>query len=157
MSISTKRNLELVENIRTKEKKYSLLWLLDKTKTAMGARKLKSYILNPIIDKNKIIERQDVIETLMKEFILKDELREYLSNVYDLERLIGKISFGNANARDLLQLKTSFRVLPDINNILKKINYKEIDTFTNLYELLENSIYEDAPITLKEGYLIKEG
>ena len=157
MSISTKRNLELVENIRTKEKKYSLLWLLDKTKTAMGARKLKSYILNPIIDKNKIIERQNVIETLMKEFILKDELREYLSNVYDLERLIGKISFGNANARDLLQLKTSFRVLPDINNILKKINYKEIDTFTNLYDLLETSIYEDAPITLKEGYLIKEG
>ena len=157
MNINTKRNLELVENIRTKEKKYSLLWLLDKTKTAMGARKLKSYILNPIIDKNKIIERQNTIEILMKEFILKDELREYLSNIYDLERLIGKISFGSANARDLLQLKASFRVLPEINEILKKIGYKEIDTFNNLYELLENSIYEDAPITLKEGYLIKEG
>ncbi|MBQ9024233.1 MAG: DNA mismatch repair protein MutS [Bacilli bacterium] len=157
MNINTKRNLELVENIRTKEKKYSLLWLLDKTKTAMGARKLKSYILNPIIDKNKIIERQNVIETLMKEFILKDELREYLSNIYDLERLIGKISFGSANARDLLQLKTSFKVLPNINQILKKINYKEINTFNNLYDLLENSIYEDAPMTLKEGYLIKEG
>ena len=156
MNISTKRNLELVENIRTKEKKFSLLWLLDKTKTAMGARKLKSYILNPIIDKDKIIERQNTIEILMKEFILKDELREYLSNVYDLERLIGKISFGSANARDLLQLKASFKVLPNINEILKKINYKEIDTFDNLYELLENSIYEDAPITLKEGYLIKE-
>ena len=157
MSISTKRNLELVENIRTKEKKYSLLWLLDKTKTAMGSRKLKSYILNPIIDKSKIEERQKVVETLMKEFILKDELREYLSNVYDLERLIGKISFGSCNARDLLQLKNSFKVLPDINNILKKINYKEINTFNNLYGLLEKSIYEDAPITLKEGYLIKEG
>ena len=157
MNISTKRNLELIENIRTKEKKYSLLWLLDKTKTAMGARKLKSYILNPIIDKNKILERQNTIEVLMKEFILKDELREYLSNVYDLERLIGKISFGSANARDLLQLKSSFRVLPNINDILKKINYKQIDTFNNLYDLLEKSIYEDAPITLKEGYLIKEG
>ena len=157
MTISTKRNLELIENIRTKEKKYSLLWLLDKTKTAMGARKLKSYILNPIIDKNKILERQNTIEVLMKEFILKDELREYLSNVYDLERLIGKISFGSANARDLLQLKSSFRVLPNINDILKKINYKQIDTFNNLYDLLEKSIYEDAPITLKEGYLIKEG
>ena len=157
MNINTKRNLELVENIRTKEKKYSLLWLLDKTKTAMGARKLKSYILNPVIDKNKIIERQNIIETLMKEFIFKDELREYLSNIYDLERLIGKISFGSANARDLLQLKTSFKVLPKINEILKKINYNEIDTFSNLFDLLENSIYEDAPISLKEGYLIKEG
>ena len=123
----------------------------------MGSRKLKSYILNPIIDKNKIEERQKIVETLIEEFILKDELREYLSSVYDLERLIGKISFGSANARDLLQLKTSFKVLPEINEILKKINYKEINTFENLYDLLESSIYEDAPITLKEGYLIKEG
>ena len=157
MNLSTKRNLELVENIRTKEKKYSLLWLLDKTKTAMGSRRLKSYILNPIVDKNKIEERQNIVETLMKEFILKDELREYLSYIYDLERLIGKISFGSANARDLLQLKSSFKVLPSINEILKKINYKQIDTFNDLYNLLENSIYEDAPSTLKEGYLIKEG
>ena len=157
MNINTKRNLELVENIRTKEKKYSLLWLLDKTKTAMGSRKLKSYILNPILDKDKIIQRQNTIEILMKEFILKDELRDYLSSVYDLERLIGKISFGSANARDLLQLKTSLKVLPNINEILKKINYTQIDTFDDIYELLEKSIYEDAPITLKEGYLIKEG
>ena len=157
MNIHTKRNLELVENIRTKEKKFSLLWLLDKTKTAMGSRKLKSYILNPLVDKEKIEYRYDIVETLMKEFILKEELREYLSEVYDLERLIGKISFGSANARDLLQLKNSFRVLPEINKILKKINYKEIEEFTNLYDLLEKSIYEDAPITLKEGYLIKDG
>ncbi len=157
MNIHTKNNLELVENLKTKEKKYSLLWLLDKTKTAFGARKLKSYILNPIIDKEKLEYRYDCLETLMKEFILKDELREYLSNVYDLERLIGKISFGSANARDLLQLKTSFKVLPQINEILKKINYKEINTFDNLYELLDNSIYDDPPIGLKEGYLIKEG
>ncbi len=157
MNIHTKRNLELTENIRTKEKKYSLLWLLDKTKTAMGSRKLKNYILNPIIDKNKLESRYDIIETLMKEFILKEDLRTYLSEIYDLERLIGKISFGSANARDLLQLKNSFKVLPEINKILKQINYKEIDEFKELYDLLEKAIYEDAPITLKEGYLIKEG
>ncbi len=157
MDIHTKRNLELVENIRTKEKKYSLLWLLDKTKTAMGARKLKNYILNPLIDKNKIEERYNIIETLIKEFILKEELRELLSSIYDLERLSGKISFGSANARDLIQLKNSLKVLPDINKILKIINYKEINEFTDIYDLLDKSIYEDAPISIKEGYLIKEG
>ena len=157
MNIHTKRNLELTENIRTKEKKYSLLWLLDKTKTAMGSRKLKNYILNPIIDKEKIEHRYDIIDTLMKEFILKDELREYLNDVYDLDRLAGKVAFGSANARDLLQLKNSLKVLPNINEILKKINYKSINEFRDLYDLLEKSIYEDAPITLKEGYLIKEG
>lgn len=157
MNIHTKRNLELVENIRTKEKKFSLLWLLDKTKTAMGSRKLKNYILNPIIDKEKIEYRYDVIDTLMKEFILKDELREYLNDVYDLDRLSGKIAFSSANARDLLQLKNSLKVLPNINEILKKINYKTINEFKDLYDLLEKSIYEDAPVTLKEGYLIKSG
>ena len=157
MDIHTKRNLELTENLRTKEKKYSLLWLLDKTKTAMGSRKLKNYILNPLVDKNKIEERYNVVETLIKEFILKEDLRTYLENVYDLERLVGRIAFGSANARDLLQLKTSLKVLPDINNILKQINYREINEFQDLYNLLEKSIYEDAPITLKEGYLIKEG
>ncbi len=157
MDIHTKRNLELTENIRTKEKKFSLLWLLDKTKTAMGSRKLKNYVLNPLVDKKKIEERYDVVETLIKEFILKDDLRELLNNVYDLERLAGRISFGSANARDLLQLKTSLEVLPEINKILKQINYSEIDEFRDLYELLEKSIYEDAPISIKEGYLIKEG
>ena len=157
MDIHTKRNLELIENIRTKEKKYSLLWLLDKTKTAMGSRKLKNYILSPLVNKEKIEKRYEVVETLIKEFILKEELRELLSNIYDLERILGRISFGSANARDLLQLKTSLKVLPDINKILKSINYCKIDEFNELYELLENSIYEDAPITLKEGYLIKKG
>ena len=157
MDINTKRNLELVENIRTKEKKYSLLWLLDKTKTAFGARKLKSYILNPLINKETIIERQDKIEKLMNEFILKDELREYLDNIYDLERLVGKVGFSSANARDMIQLKTSLQVLPNINDILKKLSFKEINTFTDLYKLLNDSIYEEPPISLKEGYLIKEG
>ena len=157
MDINTKRNLELTENIRTKEKKYSLLWLLDKTKTAMGSRKLKNYILNPLVNKEKIEYRYNVVETLINEFILKEELRELLNSVYDLERLSGRIAFGTANARDLLQLKTSLEVLPDINKILKNIKYKEINEFKDLHDLLEKSIYEDAPITLKEGYLIKEG
>lgn len=157
MDIHTKRNLELTENIRTKEKKYSLLWLLDKTKTAMGARKLKHYILNPLINKDKIEERYNMVEILTKEFILKEELRELLSSVYDLERLSGRIAFGSANARDLLQLKTSLKVLPEINKILKSIKYKEINELKELYDLLEKSIYEEAPVTIKEGYLIKEG
>ena len=157
MDINTKRNLELVQNIRTKEKKYSLLWLLDRTKTAFGARKLKNYILNPLVDKNEIINRQEKIEKLMNEFILKDELRENLDSVYDLERLVGKIGFGSANARDLLQLKTSLSVLPKINDILKELKFEEIETFTDLYELIDKSINEDAPISLKEGYLIKDG
>lgn len=157
MDINTKRNLELVENIRTKEKKFSLLWLLDKTKTAFGARKLKNYILNPLVNKETIIERQDKIEKLMNEFIIKDELREYLDNVYDLERLVGKVGFSSANARDLIQLKTSLKVLPNINELLVKLGFTEINTFTDLYELLEKSIYEEPPVSLKEGYLIKEG
>lgn len=157
MNIHTKRNLELVENIRTKEKKYSLLWLLDKTKTAMGSRRLKNYILNPIIDKSKIEDRYNIVETLIKEFILKEDLRSYLSEIYDLERLAGKISFGSANARDLLQLKNSLKVLPEVNKILKSIKFKEINEFRQLYDLIEKSIYEDAKITLKEGYLIKDG
>ena len=157
MDINTKRNLELIQNIRTKEKKYSLLWLLDKTKTAFGARKLKNYILNPLVDKDEIIKRQDKIEKLMNEFILKDELRDCLTNVYDLERLVGKVGFGSANARDLLQLKTSLGELPKINQILKDLGFDTINTFDDLYKLIDISIYEDAPMTLKEGYLIKEG
>ena len=157
MDINTKRNLELIENLRTKEKKYSLLWLLDKTKTAMGARKLKNYILNPLVNKDEIINRQNKIEKLMNEFILKDELREYLDSVYDLERLVGKVGFSSANARDMIQLKTSLKVLPKINDVLKRLGFNEIETFDNLYDLLEKSIYEEPPVALKEGYLIKEG
>ena len=157
MDINTKRNLELIQNIRTKEKKYSLLWLLDKTKTAFGARKLKNYILNPLVNEKEILDRQSKIEKLMNEFILKDELRDNLDSVYDLERLVGKVGFGSANARDLLQLKTSLRVLPNINHILKKLEFDEIETFEDLYELIDKSINEDAPVSLKEGYLIKEG
>lgn len=158
MDIHTKRNLELVETLRLKQRQYSLLWLLDKTKTAMGSRLLKTYIESPLIDKNEINKRYDIVDTLIEEFILREDLKELLYQVYDLERLSGRIAFGNANARDLLQLKKSLKVLPDIKNILNAIKYeKTIDTLDDLYNLLEKSIYDNPPIGLKEGYLIKEG
>ena len=158
MDIHTKRNLELVETLRLKQRQYSLLWLLDKTKTAMGSRLLKTYIESPLIDKDEINKRYDIVDTLIEEFILREDLKELLYQVYDLERLSGRIAFGNANARDLLQLKKSLKVLPDIKNILRSINYyKTIDTLDDLYTLLENSIYDNPPIGLKEGYLIKDG
>ena len=158
MDIHTKRNLELTETLRLKQRNYSLIWLLDKTKTAMGSRLLKNYIENPLIDKEEIQRRYKVVETLIQEFILKNDLIENLYEVYDLERLSGRIAFGNANARDLLQLKRSLRVLPNIKEILKKLGYdKTIETLDELYSLLEASIHEEPPISIKEGYLIKEG
>lgn len=157
MDIHTKRNLELTETLRLKQRNYSLIWLLDKTKTAMGSRLLKNYIENPLIDKKEIEKRYKIVETLMDEFILKDDLIKDLYEVYDLERLSGRIAFGNANARDLLQLKRSLKVLPNIKETLNKLKYdKTIDTLENLYNLLEESIYENPPVGIKEGYLIKE-
>ena len=157
MDIHTKRNLELTETLRLKQRNYSLIWVLDKTKTAMGARMLKTYVENPLIDKEEINKRYDVVETLLEEFILHEDLKNLLYEVYDLERLSGRVAFGNANARDLLQLKTSLRVLPDINNILKSIKYSTLEDLSDLYQLLEHSIYENPPVGIKEGYLIKEG
>ena len=158
MDIHTKRNLELTETLRLKQRNYSLIWLLDRTKTAMGSRMLKNYIENPLINKKEIEERYNTVETLLQEFILKSDLQDALYEVYDLERLSGRVAFGNANAKDLLQLKNSLRVLPKIKDILEKIKYKEsIDTLPELFNLLEESIYENPPLSIKEGYLIKEG
>ena len=157
MDIHTKRNLELTESMRNKERMYSLLWLLDDTKTAMGSRKLKSWIEFPLINKEQIEKRYDVVSILNQEFILCEELRKYLYEVYDLERLCGRIALKTANARDLLQLKKSLEVLPKINDILKSINYKELPDVSSLYQLLVDSIYESPPVGLKEGYLIKNG
>ena len=158
MDIHTVRNLELIETLRTKQRNYSLIWLLDKTKTAMGSRLLKKYILSPLVSKEEIEKRYDTVDTLLKEFILKSDLEKYLLDVYDLERLSGKIAFGNANGKDLLQLKSSIKVLPKIKDVLEKINYhKKLETLNELYELLDNSIYENPPVTIKEGYLIKKG
>ena len=157
MDIHTKRNLELTESMRNKERMYSLLWLLDDTKTAMGSRKLKSWIEFPLVDKDKIEKRYDVVSILNQELILCEERRKYLYEVYDLERLCGRIALKTANARDLLQLKKSLEVLPKINDILKSINYKELPDVSSLYQLLVDSIYESPPVGLKEGYLIKNG
>ena len=158
MDIHTKRNLELTETLRLKQRNYSLIWLLDKTKTAMGSRMLKNFIENPLIDKDKINKRYDMVEIFLKEFLLKEELSNLLYEVYDLERLSGRVAFGNANARDLLQLKTSLKCLPAIKSILEQVNfYHELKTLPNLYELLESSIYENPPVGIKEGFLIKEG
>ena len=158
MDIHTKRNLELTETLRLKQRNHSLIWLLDKTKTAMGSRLLKNFIENPLIDKNEIERRYDCIEKLLEEFILTNDLEKYLLEVYDLERLSGRIAFGSANARDMLQLKNSLKVLPNIKDILTKIDfYKNIEDLNELYELLDKSIYENPPMTIKEGYIIKEG
>ena len=158
MDIHTKRNLELTETLRLKERNNSLIWLLDKTKTAMGSRLLKNYIENPLINKEEIEKRYNTIDTLLNEFILTSDLQECLYNVYDLERLSGRIAFGNANGRDMLQLKNSLKYLPQIKEILSKINfYKNIETLSELHNLLENSLYENPPLGIKEGYLIKEG
>ena len=158
MDVHTVRNLELVETIRLKERTYSLIWLLDKCKTAMGSRKLKSWILNPLKNKNTILERYEKIEKLNNEFILKDELRELLYQVYDIERLSGKVINGSLNARDLLQLKNSIAVLPQVKEIIEKLGFNyEINTHSDLYALLEKSIDEDPPISVKEGYIIKKG
>ncbi|MBE6151017.1 MAG: DNA mismatch repair protein MutS [Firmicutes bacterium] len=156
--IHTKRNLELTETLRTKDRTFSLLWLLDKTKTAMGSRFLKYNIENPLTDIEEINRRYSIIEKLLTEFILKEDLVRELDSVYDLERLSGRIAYGNLNARDLIQLKNSLKVLPNIHNILDEINYsKNIETLDELYNLLEKSINEDAPLSIKEGNIIKSG
>lgn len=158
MDVHSVRNLELFETLRLKERTYSLIWLLDKTKTAMGSRTLKNWLANPLKDKNEILKRYDMIDTLRNEFIIKEEIIHDLDEVYDLERLCGKTVCGNLNARDVLQIKRSLKVLPSIADKIKSLgfDYKFCDE-TKLYDLLECGIYETPPIGLKEGYLIKDG
>lgn len=156
--VNTKKNLELVETLRNRERQFSLLWLLDKCKTAMGSRFLKNTILNPLTEKEEIEKRYDLVSLLSTEFILRDDLIRSLDNVYDLERLVGRITYGNLNAKDLLQLKSSLKELPNIKEILNKLQFKsEIETFEEIYLLLEKTILEDAPFSIHEGHLIKEG
>ena len=151
------KNLELVETIRNKDRQNSLLGFMDKTKTAMGSRLLKSYLISPSINKDEILRRQNLTEKLINEFLLKSELKSFLYEIYDLERLTGKVVCSNLNARDLLQLKSSIKVIPDINNILKSLGEPLLETFDDLYNLLEKSINEDVPLTVKEGNIIKDG
>ena len=158
MDVHTVRNLELFETLRLKERMYSLIWLIDKTKTAMGSRMLKNWLASPLKNKEDIINRYDMIDKLRSEFIIKEELIHDLDEVYDLERLCGKTVCGNLNARDVLQIKRSLRVLPDILSKIKELGFKyDFPDMHELYELLEKGIYETPPIGLKEGFLIKDG
>lgn len=158
MDVHTVRNLELVETLRLHERTFSLLWLLDKTRTSMGSRKLKNWLMNPLKDEKLITERYDKIEKLNTEFILKEQLRDNLYEIYDLERLCGKVSCGSLNARDLLQMKASIKALPNIKEILRELGFSiDIAIHQDIYDLLEKAIYENPPVTIKEGYLIKDG
>lgn len=161
---STRRNLELTETLREKQKRGSLLWVLDKTKTAMGARTLRSYIEQPLIDLNMIMTRQDAIEMLCGHSVSRDEIREYLNPVYDLERLLGKISYKTANPRDLIAFRNSLAMVPHIKTVLtdlpctllKNID-NDIDGLEDIYGLIDRSIIEEPPIAIKDGGIIKEG
>ena len=157
-------NLELTRTIRSDEKYGSLYWLLDNTKTAMGGRLLKQWISKPSSDINEIIARQDMIQSFIDNFMIRNDVRVMLDEVYDLERLIARISFGNANGRDLLQLKSSLKPLPALKDALSKLNNAHIDdivnkfsNFDDLVDLIEKAISEDAPITIKEGGIFKPG
>ncbi len=161
---STRRNLELTETMRDKQKRGTLFWVLDKTKTAMGARMLRSDIEKPLTDESEIIKREDAIEELMKNSMDRDELREYLSAVYDLERLLGRISYHSANPRDMLALKRSLSMIPPIKALISGLNaemFKELndaaDSLTDITDAIERTIMEDPPITIREGGIIKDG
>lgn len=161
---STRRNLELTETLREKQKRGSLLWVLDKTKTAMGARTLRQYIEQPLIDALEIKKRLDSVEALSKQAINRDEIREYLNPVYDLERLLGKVSYKTANPRDLIAFCNSLKMLPHMKTILNDFQQEllvsiqmDLDDLSDICTLIENAIEEDPPIAIKEGGIIKEG
>ncbi|MDF2588293.1 MAG: mutS [Anaerocolumna sp.] len=161
---STRRNLELVETLREKQKRGSLLWVLDKTKTAMGARLLRNFVEQPLIDKIEINDRLDAIEELNNSVITREEIREYLNPIYDLERLISRISYKSAGPRDLIAFKSSLSMLPPIKyllessscNLLKDI-HTSLDTLSDIHTLIEQSIVEEPPLAVKEGGIIKDG
>ena len=161
---SSRRNLELVETLREKQKRGSLLWVLDKTKTAMGARMLRSFVEQPLIDADAINERLDAVTELNMQAMLREEIREYLNPVYDLERLVSRISYRSANPRDLLAFKMSLEMIPHIKNLLANFTSpllvcinEQMDGLEDLYTLLEASITEDPPLAVKEGGIIREG
>lgn len=161
---STRRNLELCETLREKQKRGSLLWVLDKTKTAMGGRQLRTWIEQPLIKKEEIEKRLDAVQELCKDGVSRDEIREYLNPVYDLERLLGKVSYGSANPRDLIAFRNSLQMLPPIKTVvsgfekeyLKELS-EQIDDLKDLCSLIEASIQDEPPIATKEGGIIKDG
>ena len=161
---STRRNLELVETMREKQKRGTLLWVLDKTKTAMGARLLRACIEQPLIHRDEIIKRQNAVEELNMNYISREEICEYLNPIYDLERLIGRISYKTANPRDLIAFRSSLEMLPYIKRILGEFNSellaelgRELDPLQDIFQLIGDAIVEDPPITVREGGIIKDG
>ena len=161
---STRRNLELCETLREKQKRGSLLWVLDKTKTAMGARTLRKYVEQPLIDKKEIEKRLDAVTELKDQAISREEIREYLSPVYDLERLITRIAYGTANPRDLTAFRSSLEMLPHIRYILEEMEsellkniHDDMDALEDLCTLVKDAIREDPPIAMKEGNIIRDG
>ncbi|MBP3502636.1 MAG: DNA mismatch repair protein MutS [Clostridia bacterium] len=164
LDINARRNLELTEKMRDKSKKGTLLWVLDKTSTSMGGRLLRRWINDPLIDRTEINERLDAVEELKDSIILRGDVIEALKKVYDIERLAGKISYGNANGRDMISLKNSVKQLPDIKKVLATTGskllrniYEELDILDDIYEIIEKSIVEEPPITIKDGGVIKMG
>ena len=161
---STRRNLELVETMREKQKRGTLLWVLDKTKTAMGARLLRACIEQPLIYRDEIIKRQNAVEELNMNYISREEICEYLNPIYDLERLIGRISYKTANPRDLIAFRSSLEMLPYIKRILGEFNSellaelgRELDPLQDIFQLIGDAIVEEPPITVREGGIIKDG
>lgn len=161
---ATRRNLELTETLRDKQKRGSLLWVLDKTRTAMGGRLLRSMLEQPLIDKEEMERRLDAIEELSKDSVSRDELREYLNPIYDLERLLSKVTYKTANPRDFIAFRNSLEMLPAIKKVLKSFSReelsgieKDIDSLEDIYELIRSSIEEDPPVTIREGGMIRDG
>ena len=161
---ATRRNLELCETLREKQKRGSLLWVLDKTKTAMGARMLRKYVEQPLISKKDIVLRLDAVEELKNQAISREEIREYLSPVYDMERLLTKITYGTANPRDLTAFKTSLEMLPPVRYLLEEMQsdllkeiHEDMDSLEDLCTLLRSAIRDEPPIAMKEGNIIRDG
>ena len=161
---STRRNLELTETLREKQKRGSLLWVLDKTKTAMGARLLRNYIEQPLIEKDEMEKRLDAIQELNQDSISRDEIREYLNPIYDLERLLSKVTYKTANPRDLIAFRNSLQMLPPIKTVLSAFEKEElteireqIDGLEDIYQLIDEAIIDEPPISIREGGMIKDG
>ena len=160
---STRRNLELTETLREKQKRGSLLWVLDKTKTAMGARLLRNYIEQPLIEKDEMEKRLDAIQELNQDSISRDEIREYLNPIYDLERLLSKVTYKTANPRDLIAFRNSLQMLPPIKTVLSAFEKEElteirekIDSLEDIYQLIDEAIIDEPPLSIREGGMIKD-
>ena len=164
LDVNTRRNLELTESLRTKEKKGTLLWVLDKTRSSLGARLLRKWVEHPLINVSRIVRRQNAVEELYNNFMLREQISELLDSVLDLERLMTKIVYGTANARDLRAVANSTRILPELKKLISECTsnemlsiYAELDTLEDICELIDRSISEDAPITVREGNMILDG